>query len=845
MTTVKTNVIQIDTTPAAKSVKDLRSELKELRDTLLNLDKGTEEYSKTLQQAANIQHELREQTAELNASAMDFGQVTSNMTKTATGLVGAFQSVTALMGMFGVESESAQKAILKLQQSMAIIQGLQAMDEGVKAFKRLGMAIKNSTLFTELFTTATKAKTAATTADTVATNGATVATNAFKAAIISTGIGAIVVAIGVLVANWDKLTDAIGGSTAKLRDWNGEMESINYNLSFQQRLLQAQGASNLEILNSELAGLKQEKDLLDKEFNSLQSKRHMGIKLSNEQMERYNELITLRSRKLDDITVQETKIATEEKKILDKSVEDQKKAEEEKTKAAKAEAEKRKKAIQDEVDAAKKAYDSLVNKYRDTVEKLQIEMNKELIIAGNNEALRLKIIEDYGQKIFLAREKELKDTKQQAYDADLRNLNELYNKKEISSAEYYDRLRKLDAKYMIDWGSYQAAAVARYNQQLIDIRRSFITWQISYQEYSTQINAATQQHYKDLQADSEKFIETKDKEIKGLKEYFRLINSEAGTDILLTEDITDAMQNVGTELRKLYPDILTYTVEEQEKLTKTVIKGLIDSGNAEINAARTTIYQIQDYYIKARESAKNWVDALDTIERRSWDDRVERIKSEYEQELALLEDLKEKQLIEEADYNRAALLLDEKRSVQTLQLYWDMFTEVADIANEAGAAVSSIGNAIQANAEYQIEAGKISEAEYKESIKRAQGYNIAGVVISTLAGIANATASIWSPNNAYLTVWGQAGMQAAITVEMLANMAAQIAQIKRQSLNSYGGVSLSTGAVSSLNAPLQYTNSVEGASKERDTRDTRVYVTEHDITDTQRRVQVAQSEARF
>ena len=46
-------------------------------------------------------------------------------------------------------------------------------------------------------------------------------------------------------------------------------------------------------------------------------------------------------------------------------------------------------------------------------------------------------------------------------------------------------------------------------------------------------------------------------------------------------------------------------------------------------------------------------------------------------------------------------------------------------------------------------------------------------------------------------------------------------------------------------APVQYTQDVQGASIEGAIQDQRVYVTESDITNTQRKVDVAESEAIF
>ena len=85
------------------------------------------------------------------------------------------------MNLFGVENETVIKSLQQMQNLMAITQALPALDNGVKAFKRLGLVIKS----------------------------ATAGMNSFKAALMSTGIGAAVVALGLLVANWDKVTDAM------------------------------------------------------------------------------------------------------------------------------------------------------------------------------------------------------------------------------------------------------------------------------------------------------------------------------------------------------------------------------------------------------------------------------------------------------------------------------------------------------------------------------------------------------------------------------------------------------------------------------------------------------------
>lgn len=194
MATENIKVVKVDTGAAQTSVKELRNELKELRNTLLSTEQGTKEYNAALQQAADIQHTLKEQMEEVNASAMDFGQITSNVVKGVGGMVAGFQAAKATMNLFGVENEAVLKSLEKMQNLMAITQAIPVLDDSVKAFKRLKIAIQ----------------------------AASAGMSGLKKAIISTGLGALAVALGLIIANFDKISawlDEITGQT----DFLGEL----------------------------------------------------------------------------------------------------------------------------------------------------------------------------------------------------------------------------------------------------------------------------------------------------------------------------------------------------------------------------------------------------------------------------------------------------------------------------------------------------------------------------------------------------------------------------------------------------------------------------------------------
>jgi septal ring factor EnvC (AmiA/AmiB activator) len=68
------------------------------------------------------------------------------------------------------------------------------------------------------------------TAEATATNTATVATNTFKKALVATGLGAIVVAVGLLVANMDKLVKVFSASAKEAERQAKAMQKLKQNI---------------------------------------------------------------------------------------------------------------------------------------------------------------------------------------------------------------------------------------------------------------------------------------------------------------------------------------------------------------------------------------------------------------------------------------------------------------------------------------------------------------------------------------------------------------------------------------------------------------------------------------
>jgi hypothetical protein len=162
------------------SVKSLKAELKELRNSLGTLEQGSEAFNKAAQRAGQLQEKIRGVNDAIENA--DPEKKFAPFSRTIQGMAGGFAALQGAMGLFGSESEELEKTLLKVQSAMALSQGLNSLLEFKNDFKDLGTMIVNNVV--KAFTT-------------------------LRGAIIATGIGALAVAVGVLITNWKEFSAAI------------------------------------------------------------------------------------------------------------------------------------------------------------------------------------------------------------------------------------------------------------------------------------------------------------------------------------------------------------------------------------------------------------------------------------------------------------------------------------------------------------------------------------------------------------------------------------------------------------------------------------------------------------
>lgn len=294
--TNKAIVLDLNTENTKKSIKDLRKEMKALKDEMANVEEGSDEFYAIADAAGALNHQLLEINQTVRGAGADFGDLLSNGMKTTQGLIGGFQSVTATMSLMGIESEGVEKALTKMTALLNIQQGLSAIDEGVKSFKKLRTAVL------------------------AASSGM----STLKKALISTGLGALVVLVGTLAANWDKVSEKLGlvnnvaeknkrrmdELTESYKKFNAEQSKLSDANDYELELMKIQGKSEDEIEKKRFDNLNKRRDSIKEELegikatieankgyikqwehvNSRQEERNGLIKQNNELIKQQDEL---------------------------------------------------------------------------------------------------------------------------------------------------------------------------------------------------------------------------------------------------------------------------------------------------------------------------------------------------------------------------------------------------------------------------------------------------------------------------------------------------------------------------------------------------------------------------
>ena len=262
MEEVTKKIIEIEV-QGEQTVKGLKEEIASLRDKLLNVKEGSEDYKNVLGQLIEDEKQLTSVMAagkkEVHAAAGSYNALQQEMTSLKrvwkevqdeasrneignkiNEINGKLKEMDASVGDFHRSVGDYKNSFVDASKVI-----LGNLDQISPALGNIGGQINSLIpLITKTVQTATKGLTG------------------IKAALVGTGIGALIVAVGLLVQNWDKFTEVLGKWLPFMRQSNEETKKqieennallavnkqVTDEMDFQARVMKAQGATTLEIL---------------------------------------------------------------------------------------------------------------------------------------------------------------------------------------------------------------------------------------------------------------------------------------------------------------------------------------------------------------------------------------------------------------------------------------------------------------------------------------------------------------------------------------------------------------------------------------------------------------------
>ena len=152
--------------------------------------------------AGELKDAIGDVKAQVNALSSDTVKLDTAMGALSGGAA-IFQGFESAMALTGVESEQLMQTMVKLQAVQGLMNATNEIATLLNKEHIVGMQLR--AVYERAYA--------------VAVGQSTGAMKVFRLALIATGIGALIVGLGILIANWDKFTSAVGRAV----DWFGKL----------------------------------------------------------------------------------------------------------------------------------------------------------------------------------------------------------------------------------------------------------------------------------------------------------------------------------------------------------------------------------------------------------------------------------------------------------------------------------------------------------------------------------------------------------------------------------------------------------------------------------------------
>jgi hypothetical protein len=398
----------INASGAESSVKSLKAQLKEAQAEVQNLSDKFGATSTAAVNAAKKAAELKDRIGDAKSLTDAFNPDAKFQAFGAAikGVAGGFAALQGAQALFGSKSQELEKTLAKVQGAMALSQGIDSVLEAKDSFVRLGAVVKDNVIK---------------------------GFNGLKAAIGGTGIGLLVIGLGLLIANFDKVKKVVENlfpGFAQIGKFIGNI--VNSITDFIGVTSEAERATQ-KLVDANKKQIEATDQFLKFNADKYDEYTVRKIKANNEFRKSQNEIIE----KYKDDPAEQQRLIKEAREFANREIERS-----ESDRATKAKEIREKQAEERKKEKEQKA----AEKERDDKEAAQKEKERLDNIAAQNKATdelilrnrRASIKNEFDQKQF-----DLATNQQKEIDAEL----DLLNKKLIDKDQYEINKANIDAYY--------------------------------------------------------------------------------------------------------------------------------------------------------------------------------------------------------------------------------------------------------------------------------------------------------------------------------------------------------------------------------------------------------------
>lgn len=245
-----------------EKTQSLRSRIKEAKDELVAMAEAGLQGTPAFRDLQEKAGELYDQMRDLNATVKRLGSDTKHidgLISLAGGVAGGFAVAQGAAALFGSENEEVQKALLKVNAAMSILQGLQAIQNVLQKESAASLlfntgartaqtaAVTAETAAEVANVAATEAVVVAEGAQVVATEAATVAQTELNVAMSLNPIGLVIAGVVALVAAISIFSGKSKEAEQTQRDLNSALQDATTLLDLDLKSLERRTAKNIAL----------------------------------------------------------------------------------------------------------------------------------------------------------------------------------------------------------------------------------------------------------------------------------------------------------------------------------------------------------------------------------------------------------------------------------------------------------------------------------------------------------------------------------------------------------------------------------------------------------------------